>query len=217
MADKTPAPEATAAASVDSLSRADHEGILRDTRNTHDTAIRAMQVTVDAAKAAETKAEERAAAAEKKVKELDEDRLVRKLDSFIGKKIAPAEREVMLETIRTSEALFDKQVALRPDIVGERMVPADDATQPRASSVGDKAAGALAFQRAVKTYTDQGMSRNDALAAATRSLAHQEVALCPFLHCTTRRGGGSRAPISSPLAPRLPRGNCSLRAPTTTP
>lgn len=189
MADKTPAPEATAAPVADTLSRADHEGILRDTRNTHDTAIRAMQVTVEKAKADLALAEERAIAAEKKAKDLDEDRLTRKVDSYVGKKIAPAEREIMLETIRTSEALFDKQVAIRPDIVGAPIVGSEETSKARTSSASDAAASRAAYKREVDKLVASGMNRNDALAAAARSLSttSQEASLWRSPHSSNVR------------------------------
>ena len=195
MADKTTAPEAIAAPAADILSRADHEGILRDTRNTHDTAIRAMQLTVEKAKSDLSGAEERAATAEKKIKDLDDDRLVRKLDSYVGKKITPAERDVMLETIRTSESLFDKQVALRPDIIGERVIPVDDTTVVRATGTPDATAVKMSVTRSVADFMKLGMSKNDALSAATRAaaLTSKEVALCRFPHSTTPPVGASLA------------------------
>lgn len=218
MADKTPVTEANAAPVADTISRSDHEGILRDTRNTHDTSIRAMQLTVDKAKADALAAEERAATAEKRVKDLDDDRLVRKLDSYVGKKIAPAERDAMLDAIRLSEPVFDRLMSTRGDLTGAPIVGAEDTTSARTSSASDAAVSKDSFEREVAKFVGQGMKRNDALAAATRSLAsRKEASLCPFPRSSTPPAGVSRIRMQPRRASPLRWGKSLPLAPMTTP
>lgn len=181
----TPAPEPTTARGADTLTRAEHESILRDTRNTHDASIRSMQATADQAAADAAKAEARAAAAEKALAaleqrnaELREDILERKLDSFQGRKFAPTERQEMLETIREDEGRFDRMMAKRADIVGPPILPSEKALDERTTTSErperTQPRGVVpmspTLRAAVDAHRARGLSHNDALTAAVREL-----------------------------------------------
>jgi len=63
-----------------------------------------------------------------------------KVDALVGKKFAPAERDVMVELALSNEKLFEKTIAARPDMVHTgRVVPKNDKGAPstNASGAGD--------------------------------------------------------------------------------
>lgn len=133
-------------------------------RSVHEASLAALQGTIGEQRAALTATERRAADAEAKLKVLDDERLVRKVDSFVGPKLLPTQRDAWLVLARDSEKGFDALIAMQPDlvIVGAPLIP------PAAGAARSTDAGASNVKRlndlAAARVKATGESRQVALA-----------------------------------------------------
>ncbi len=133
-------------------------------RSVHDASLAALQGTITEQRAALTATEKRAADAEAKLKVLDDERLVRKVDSFVGPKLLPAQRDAWLVLARDSEKGFDALIAMQPDlaVVGAPLIP------PAPAGARSTDAGASKMRRLAELTAERrkatGESECDAMA-----------------------------------------------------
>lgn len=174
--DASPAPApapAVQTATADSVSRTEHDAVVRALQSS----IEQKQAAVAAADERAAKAEERAAAAEQRIKQLDGERLARKVDDLVGKKITPAQRETFLSLAQENERSFDAIVSTLPDIgaaPGVQVIP-DKAGEVRTTDAVEDANTKRLEQLMHERIKQTGESRFVAMRQVM--LAHPE--LCP--------------------------------------
>lgn len=125
IATKTNAAERRAENHMDEIEtlKASHEKAVADLTATHATALATVEKALGEERAAheKTKAElaEKSAAlevTEKAAAEVREKALIAEVDGLVGKKIAPAQRDAMLDLAKSNKAAFDAVVAGAPDL-----------------------------------------------------------------------------------------------------
>lgn len=131
---------------------------------THTKTVTALQASLDAATADKAALASKLAELEAKAAKLDEARIVAKVDSFVGPKLTPAERETYLDLAKASESTFDKLMANRPDlgVLGGRVAPETTGNATRST---DSGASHAEFLRLVEAKTKTGISKSDAMVA----------------------------------------------------
>jgi signal peptide peptidase SppA len=198
----------------------------------HDAALAALQSTIDAQAEKATALEQRAMKAEALVKKADEARLTAKVESFVGPKLTPAQREPWMAIALRDEGEFDRLIALQPDLGvlgGPAIPPAAGASR---STDSDDAKVARINQLTTERMKASGESRAKAMATVMRehpelcgslaairlsSLSFRRHSPCPsFLLSPSRRLACMRRsppPLRSPSSST----RWSPSAPTTTP
>lgn len=171
--DSAPAPAPAVQTAVDSVSRTEHDAVVRALQST----IEQKQAAVAAADERAAKAEERAAAAEQRIKQLDGERLARKVDDLVGKKITPSQRETFLSLAQENERSFDAIVSTLPDIgiaPGAQVIP-DKAGEVRATDAVEDANTQKIKQLVHERIKQTGESRF----VAMRNVMLDHPELCP--------------------------------------
>lgn len=171
----SPAPAAQQTTTVATVTRTEHDAVVRALQST----IEQKQAAVAAADERAAKAEERAAAAEQRIKQLDGERLARKVEDLVGKKITPAQRETFLSLAQESERSFDAVVASLPDLgvaPGQQVIP-DSGNEVRATDSADDAAVDRLNKLAVERMAQTGENRVVALQRVMA--AHPELCRAP--------------------------------------